>query len=107
MQYFAKSKSALKLALSNAGSPEKFFPCARDALRYALSANSQNDAMSLSLKDALEQADKLGLDYDGIAAIKAVFDGADSIEFGGAGATHLDCGKLSKDLSAIIGRILK
>lgn len=107
MQYFAKSKSALKLALSNAGSPEKFFPCARDALRYALSANSQNDAMSLSLKDALEQADKLGLDYDGIAAIKAVFDGADSIEFGGAGATHSDCGKLSKDLSAIIGRILK
>ena len=107
MQYYAKSKSALKSALSNVGAPEKFFPCARDALRYALSANSQNDAMSLSLNDALEQAEKLGLDYDGIASIKAVFDGADSIEFGGAGATHSDCGKLSKDLSAIIGRILK
>ena len=107
--YSAKARAALREALASADSPDakKFFSAARESLRYALAAGSPEEARSLSLKDALARADEIGLGSAQTAAIKAVFDGADALEFGGGEAGASGMGELAKSLAETVRQILK
>lgn len=108
-EYSAKARAALREALASADSPDakKFFTAAREALRYALAASSPEEARSLSLKDALARSEEIGLGDAQTAAIKAVFDGADALEFGGGDAGASGRGELAKNLAETVRQILK
>ncbi|MBP3526081.1 MAG: BatD family protein [Opitutales bacterium] len=108
-EYSAKARAALREALASADSPDakKFFSAARESLRYALAAGSPEEARSLSLKDALARAEGIGLGGAQTAAIKAVFDGADALEFGGGEAGASGMGELAKSLAETVRQILK
>lgn len=108
-EYSAKARAALREAIAASGPAEagKFFSAARESLRYALAAESAEEARSLSLKDALARAGEKGLDEAQTAVIRAVFEGADALEFGGGGAGADGREKLAKGLSETVGKILK
>ena len=108
-EYSAKARAALREALASADLPDakKFFTAARESLRYALAAGSPEEARSLSLKDALARAEEIGLGDAQTAAIKAVFYGADALEFGGDEAGASGRGELAKSLAETVRQILK
>lgn len=98
-------KSAREAAKN--GDFRAFFEQSRRALQYALAAECDRQAPSLTTREALEMMSERGMSDSDKSDATLFFDGADAISFGGMDTSKLDIHWLDGKLVSLVGKISK
>ena len=101
----AKHRS-LAAAAAKRGDFNAFFEEARRALQFAVAADSERSAESLTARDAAEILAETKPDAD-VGGLRLFFDGADALAFGGTDTSKLDIKKLDAQLGTLVGKLSK
>ena len=101
----AKHRS-LAAAAAKRGDFNAFFEEARRALQFAVAADSERSAESLTARDAAEILAETKPDAD-VCGLRLFFDGADALAFGGTDTSKLDIKKLDAQLGTLVGKLSK
>ncbi len=89
------------------GEIRQFFENAKTSLQYALAVNSEKEARTITVREAIEIMRDKNFDETEIANITELFEGADAITYGAKDLKDIDLSQVSKNLELLSNKILK